>query len=211
MRVQVRKCPFTGKLFEEKDRNKYIEHLSKLRTKMQETRKYDHTRETWKKWLDAEKDNIIRVEEIPVWFLNNQRKIMDICNVLDFNSKLDKRNRFLDEDKFVSLQWDKFQYDNNASNSHRCPDNGVMNWCSKDKDKPTGYPAFTGYLSGSLVRPEKSQYSSYPYKEALNRVGIKTGTGGGPNHNFEFEFTVFLADWPRIAEGHVLDALKGEI
>lgn len=209
MRVQVRKCPFTGKLFEEKDKAKYVKHLFELRESMRSERNNERTRATWKKWLDAEKAKILRIEDIPAWFLENQRKIMDACNAIDFDSNFDRRNRFVQEDKFTKLEFETCRFDGNASNSHVCPEGGVTNWCAKEKNKPSGYPGFTGYLKGSLARPKKNQHT-YPYSEALNRVGIRTGTGGGGNNDFGYGFTIFLADWPGISEGLVFDTLKGK-
>jgi len=58
MRVQVYKCPFTGKLFEEKDKAKYVKHLLELRESMRAERNNERTRATWKKWLDAEKEKL---------------------------------------------------------------------------------------------------------------------------------------------------------
>jgi hypothetical protein len=210
MRVQVRKCPFTGELFEEKDKAKYIKHLVSLRENMREERKYDRICKTWKKWLVDEKAKIVSVHDIPNWFLANQRTIMNACNALMFNSYYHKNEKFVKEDKFTKLEFQTCSYQHNASNSHQCPDSGVTNWCAKDKTKPIGYPGFTGYLTGSLDRPAKRMHR-YPYTEALNIVGIKTGTGGGGNSDFGYGFTIFIDDWPGLKEEIVLKKLKGNI
>lgn len=209
MKIQVYKCRFTGKLFEEKDKAKYIKHLLELRESLRSQRNYERTRNTWKQWLDAERAEVRRIDDIPAWFLANQRKIMDACNAIKFDNRFDRRNAFVKEDKFTKLEWQSCRYDACTSNSHVCPDNGVSNWCAKEKSKPIGYPGYKGYLKGSLARPAKHQHT-YPYSEALNLVGIKTGTGGGGNNDFGYEFTVFLDDWPGVAEGLVFETLKGK-
>lgn len=208
MRIQVRKCPFTGEIFEEKDIKKYIKHLKELRKKMKEDRAHERIRKSWKDWLSEQKKNITSIDQIPEWFLKNQRTIMDACNAIYFDDRFERRNKFVEKDKFTKLEWENYRYNDNTSNSHVCPEGGVMNWCAKEKDKPTGYPGFKGYLRGCLERPKDRDYS-YPYSEALRLVGIKTGTGGGGNKNFGYEFTVFLDDWPGIKENVVFEKLKG--
>jgi hypothetical protein len=209
MKIQVYKCRFTGKIFEEKDRAKYIKHLRELRESLRSERNYERTRKTWKEWLAAEKAKIFKVEDVPAWFLENQRKIMDACNAIEFSSNFDRRNRFVQGDKFTKLEWETCRFEPLASNSHVNPEGGVSNWCAKDKTKPIGYPGWTGYLKGSLARPPKHQHT-YPYSEALNLVGIRTGSGGGGNDSFGYGFTIFLADWPGLSEGLVFDTLKGK-
>jgi hypothetical protein len=201
MRIQVRKCPFTGRLFEEKDIGEYLLHLKTLRENMQIARLYTRLRVSFQEWLAEEKKKITNVDMICPWFLENQRRIMDSTNAIEFPeiSKLRRRCRFVKEDKFVKLEFEDYRYDPIADNSHTCPDNGVINWCAKDPTKPIGYKGWTGYLKGSLVRPARHNHS-YPYNEALNLVGIKTGSGGGGNASFGFGFTVYLDDWPGLKE-----------
>lgn len=215
MKIVVYKCPFTGKLFEQKDKAIYAKHLSELREKQRQDREYDRLRSTWCNWLAEERANIHYVEEIPAWFLKNQRKIMDAVNALKFSSGFDRCSKFVKDDKFVNLEWERCQFTTKASNTHVCPDDGITNWGS-EKDKPAGYTGWVGYLKGSLVRPNRHNYS-YPYSEALNIVGIKTGTGGGGNINFGYGFTIFLRDWPglqhqvnEIEQDQIVHTLKGK-
>jgi hypothetical protein len=201
MRVQVRKCPFTGKIFEEKDIKKYVLHLQALRADMQTERQHERLRATFAKWLGEEKKKVTHIDMICPWFLENQRVIMDSTNAICFggDTKSERRNRFIKADKFAQLEFEHARYDPLADNSHTCPDNGVMNWCAKDPTKPIGYKGWKGYLKGSLVRPASHDYS-YPYSEALNLVGIKTGSGGGGNKSFGYGFTIYLDDWPGLKE-----------
>jgi hypothetical protein len=195
MRVMVRKCPFTGQLYEEKERKQYIEHLHDLREQMKLERRHKCIVNEWQKWLAEQKQDIKYVADIPDWFLANQRKIMDFTNDIEFASGFHRRNRFVEQDKFVKLQWEyPPKYSRLVSNTHSCPHNGVTNWGS-NPDKPVGYPGWSGNLHGSLIRPKNNEYS-YPYSEALNIVGIRTGTGGGGNKNFSYGFKIFVSDWP---------------
>lgn len=217
MRVQVRKCPFTGKIFEEKDIKKYVTHLQKLRESMQSQRRYQRLRDTFSTWLVEEKKKVTHVDMICPWFLENQRVIMESTNAICFGgqNKYSIRGRFVKEDRFAKLEFESIRYNPFSSNSHVCPDNGVTNWTGKEPGRPVGYVGWTGYLKGSLVRPDKNNYS-YPYSEALNLVGIKTGSGGGSNQSFGYGFTVFLDDWPglqvqirQMEEDLIVAKLKG--
>lgn len=195
MRVQVRKCRFTGKIFEEKDLKKYAIHLRNLRVERAEKRKLDKVRSTYTSWLNREKKKILHPEEIPAWFLKNQRKIMDAVNA-GFGERGEK---FYPTDEFVKFSFDKARYSRLASNSHVCPKGGVINWCGKDDTKPTGYPGWTTHVNGSLKR-NRNHLSNYPYAAALNAVGLKTNSGGGGNESWGYGITIFLDDWPGLKQ-----------
>lgn len=215
MKVLVYKCRFTGKLFEEKNRKKYIAHLKKLRATMAEQRRIEYTKKTFKQWLVNEKKKIHRPEDIPEWFMKNQRTIMDAMNA-GFGDGVLNRYEFYSTDKFIKLSFSNLCYNRLASNSHVRPDNGVGNWCGQDKTKPTGYKGWTGRVDGVLTRLPKHS-SSYPYAGALNAIGIKTGAGGGGNSNWGYGVTIFVDDWPglqvtadEIEQKEIIEILKGE-
>ncbi len=193
MRIQARKCPFTGAIFEEKDRKKYIKHPRTLRKNMRAAREKENLKNTWKEWLLVEKLKITRPEQIPEWFLKNQKKIMDACNAVDgahrwFNSE------FVPADEFTRLEFSGMNFSRYVSNSHSCPEGGMLNW-SGDADKPKGYIGWTTYVTGTLNRPIKHD-SEYPYSGALRLIGLHTGSGGGGNKNFGYDLKIFLDDWP---------------
>jgi hypothetical protein len=214
MKVQVRKCRFTGKIFEEKDLKKYAIHLKKLRVELAEKRRVERTKKTFKAWLNKEKKNIHRPDDIPAWFLKNQKTIMDGANAGFGNSPFDS-DKFFSSDEFTKFVFTSIRYNKNASNSHVHPDNGVGNWYGKDPSKPSGYKGWTGHVEGTLKR-SKANSSSYPYGAALNAVGIKTGSGGGGNENWGYGITLFLDDWPglkaavdEMEKDEIVSKLKG--
>lgn len=215
MRVQVRRCPFTGKIFEETDLRRYVLHLEAQRAAIHTRIREDAVRNSFQRWLNVEKSKLLNVSMIPEWFLDNQEKIKDAANAIlfDRNSRWERSRMFVPQDRFAKLEWEHARYNALCSNSHECPDNGVTNWGS-NPNLPTGYPGWTGYLKGSLVRPKNAQ--GYPYSEALRVVGIKTGSGGGGNESFGYSFTLFLADWPglndqvrQMEEDAIISKLKG--
>lgn len=214
MRVQVRKCRFTGKIFEEKDLKKYAIHLKKLRIEMAEARHLAKVRTTFKAWLKAEKKAIRHPDEIPAWFLKNQRKIMDAVNA-GFGDRAFESDRFFNTDEFTKFSFESVRYSKTVSNTHVCPKGGVMNWGCKD-DLPKGYPGWTTHVNGALKR-NKNHMGSYPYSGALNAVGLRTGSGGGGNESWGYGISIFLADWPGLQQTilemeaeEIVARLKGE-
>jgi len=207
MKVQVRKCRFTGKIFEEKDLKKYALHLKKLRIEMKEKREEDRVKKDWIKWLKAERKRIKTIDEIVPWFLANQKRIMYAANAMGHRFSSDKF--YPETDSFTKMVLG-VRYNPLASNSHRCPDNGITNWCGKNPNPsdPTSYKGWTGNIAGTLTRAKKNNYS-YPYGEALKIVGLKTGSGGGGNENWNYGVTIFLDDWPGLK--HEIDLTEQEL
>lgn len=209
MRVQVRKCPFTGKIFEEKDIVQYVLHLLNVRAEHQKIRKEKRVRDTWESWLRESKKSITHVDEIAPWFLENQATIM--AAVSAFNTGRPSE-AFDSSDKFLGLQL-KLKWNDSCSNSHVAPEGKPTNWDGRE-GTVKGYPGFIGTLNGQLSRGNFD--SKYPYGDAYRLVGLKTGSGGGGNKNHGFGVTVFLDDWPGLQaqvdgqlQDAVVDRLKG--
>lgn len=144
------------------------------------------------------------IADVVPWFLKNQKHIMEATNAIVFTSGYDKkyhRGFVPPTDNFKDVKFSNLNFNYCVSNTHHCPDNGVTNWGRKEEHGIFGYPGWRGDISGSLVRNRKHMYS-YPASEALNLVGLKTGSGGGGNERWNFEVYIFLADWP---------GLQGEI
>lgn len=166
----------------------------------------------WKSWLKAEKLKITHPSQIPDWFLTNQKKIMEGANATP-GIKYWHYPKFVEQDNFEGLCFDSCLFKELVSNSHSCPEDGIENFM-RDPSKPLGYVGWTGYLAGSLKRPSGLD-SSYPYGAALNAVGIHTGSGGGGNRHFRYDFRIYVADWPglqaeadRILNQMRLDAIR---
>jgi hypothetical protein len=212
MKIQAWKCPYTGNLFELEDRAKYVACRRKGRKAFLAQQEKEKIRDTWKEWLRAEKLKITRPEQIVDWFLTNQKTIMAAYNAIDgWHRHFD--DKFVPEDNFSKLEFTRLTFSETVSNSHSCPEDGVRNFMC-EPDKPRGYIGWTGYLNGSLDRPAKHN-ASYPYSGALQLVGIHTGSGGGGNKSFSYDFKIFLGDWPglqaevdRILNQKRLDAIR---
>lgn len=197
MRVQVRKCRYTGKIFEEKDLKKYAIHLRNLRAERAEKRKLDKVRATFTAWLNREKKKILHPEDIPAWFLKNQRKIMDAVNA-GFGDRAFSSDGFFNTDEFTKFSFESVRYSKTVSNTHVCPKGGVLNW-SREDDKPKGYPGWNTHVNGTLKR-NKNHMGSYPSSGALNAVGLRSGSGGGGNESWGYGISIFLEDWPGLKQ-----------
>lgn len=205
MRIQVRKCPFTGQIFEEKDIQKYIDHLHSLRKEFKEERRLNRIRSEFDNWLLKEKQQIIDTNLIVPWILSNQRYLMDAFNKIGIKTF---DNKFFKNDVIERLSI-TYIFGSNVSNSHSCPKNGVENWCARDKSLPTGYPGYRLSISGSLLRDGKHN-SSYPMYDFFKMIGLYAGTGGGGNKDFHWDGQLFLADWPGLGQDEVIKRLKGQ-
>lgn len=193
MKVTVNKCPDTGKLFE--DDKEYKTHRDKMRREKLAAAKDKKVKDTFFHWLAEEKKLITSVDMIPAWFLKNQRIIMDAFNV---GCRGTGHNgfwvKFKDTDEFTKFKITGVYYSRSVSNSHSCPRNGVTNWGGQRVGAPNGYPGWSVRVAGSLFRLPKDG-SEYPYGDALNLIGIHTGTGGGGNESWGYDAKIFLDDW----------------
>lgn len=197
MRIEARKCPFTGKVFEESKKKAYIQHLAEVRKDLRAKRHVTHVRLVFHTWLAEERAKVRRVQDLPQWFMDNQRILMDAHNAeipsgYVFTSFDEK---FVMEDIFENVTINlRDGFTENVSNSHVCPDNGITNF-GGEAGRPKGYPGWQGVIKGTLKRPKKLN-GRYPYSNALNLAGFKTGSGGGGNENWSYEVRIFLDDWP---------------
>lgn len=212
MRIQVRKCPFTGKIFEEHDMKKYVKHLNNIREKKKDERKVISLRNEADNWLLEEKSKITHLDQISEWALDNQIKIMELCNaVIPARYPGDKPLFDTSTDRFNYIELTG-TYSKLVSNSHSCPKNGVRNWCNEHKNLPTGYPGYSGRIEGRLDRSIKDR-NRYPYSDFLHFIGINTLSGGGGNEVWRYGVTIFLSDWPamqrELEEQIILSKLKG--
>jgi len=165
---------------------------------MKEKRRLEKIKNTFKDWLHEEKLKIYHPSDIPAWFLDNQQTIMDAwnagCRPID-TFGCSGEDKFYNTDKFENVKFTgNSVFQDLLSNTHSCPDNGTTNFM-RDPDKPRGYPGWSAYIKGALIRNKKHN-GSYPYSGALKLVGLKTGTGGGGNADWGYSVSIFLADWP---------------
>lgn len=205
MKVVVNKCPHTGALFE--DDSEYATHMRSMQRKIAEKARDQKIKDTWRDWISNEKKAIIHPDMIIPWIIDNLDRIKIAYNTGIRSKRMTgwSSDKVYDSDKFDKLEFVNLQYSNNVSNSHVEPEDGVGNWCGRNKDKPTGYPGWHGRIRGSFIR-EKKYNSCYPYSDLLNLVGLKTGSGGGGNESWGYDVSIFVLDWPGLK--HEIDIIE---
>jgi len=195
MKIQIYQCRFTKKLFQLDQKEEYIAHLKDLRARKKDNRKHNRKRRDFESWFKSEKEKITGIEELEEWILINFSKIVKFYNALNFHSQF--RGKL---EKF-SL---KTTHNTYASNTHSAPNGKKTNWLGST-DLPRGYPGYIGNMSGVFENHKHSGVSNI-----WKFIDIHTGTGSGGN-NFQYSVTIWIDDWPGIAEQYVFKKLKGEI
>lgn len=133
--------------------------------------------------------------------------------------KLDKDGEPI---KLVGLQWD-IHFDNEVSNSHSCPLNGVTNWSARDDNKPTHYRGWSGRVWVRFA-DEISGWGSDIVEPSLIYVGTG-GFGGymGPWEHlssaifrdgmfkrpvcYSWDCKIWLDDWPELEKWIMFEQL----
>lgn len=204
MKILVNKCPDTGKLFE--DDEEYKKYRRQLLREKRAAERYETEKAEALQWITDEKLKISKVEQIPVWVLEHQAKLMEIYNKY---GPAYYEGKFVKEDIFTKFEFRNVRFNYLVSNTHSCPHNGVTNWhCNNDK--PRGYIGWQGRIEGALSRPH-SKRSTYPYTGFCKFLGIHTGTGGGGNSSWGFDIKIFLADWPGLQQEYTDIVFEEEV
>lgn len=215
-KINARKCPKTGKLFEtdkayrihiiglRKNLNKKRPHKIRMRECMQRRKRL---RTQMRDELDAIRD----INELECYVKNNFGRIMTAYN---------GGGEPIIHAMLKDLKMEEFELRINfhecVSNSHASPRNGKTNWGGRDPDLPRGYPGFSGHVSYALnFDPEKSPKRGNLCLDAhrgLGWAGIHTGGGGGRGNNkFEYGVNIYLSDFDGLQKLYFKDKLAGEI
>ena len=108
----------------------------------------------------------------------------------------------------------------NVSCSHNAPIGGKTNWGGQEKDIPSSYPGFSGWIKGKssdsnfsitdAIDGQERRFSrKFKYKNPIR--GIHTGCFNGGEF-FSGELYLFLSDFPILYEKyHEAVALKGKV
>lgn len=187
------KCRFDGKIFASSEKKAYVKYLKNIRKNMKTAREDKRTKDNTREQLSIIKLEVTDVNMIAPWIMKHEAFLIKACNVLNLNGFL--FDEFKPNDKYTNVEIGGLFYNENTSNSHVCPHNGVTNWGDKNPDLPTGYPGWYGRLGGSLYRDKKNM-NSYPYSSVFKLIGVHTGSGGGGNERFSYDCKIFVADWP---------------
>lgn len=206
-KITVRKCPKTKKLFE--NDTAYGKHLVALRLQTNETRFVQRNRKRLTDSIRAKVAVLKSISEIEAYVADNFGNIM----VAYHGSSDLEVHGILRETRLENLNL-SVSYLERCSNTHRCPRDGVTNF-SCDDDKPRGYPGWYGRITFDIANdPGVSKHKKLRslwirITDALEFVGIHTGTGGGGNP-YSYDVTLFVNDFEALKKMAFEDALKGQ-
>lgn len=204
-RVSVFRCPFTEEIFF--GESEYLEHLRHRRKMNHEMWRLKRRRDAEYKLLREQLDTIENIRALEHFVRLNFKSII-LANIPEPD-----RNNIRALNDLVLKDFElKVSYRESCSNTHCCPRNGVKNW-SCHSDKPHGYPGFHGRVSWKMVEPldrDPNNYRDYRFDEAIRKIGIHPGTGGGSGDYRGYDVTIFIDDFPAIARRVFAAKLAGE-
>lgn len=134
------------------------------------------TKFNFKSWLENEKLKLKTIDQIPQWFLTNQKILMDEFNSICIGHGV-FFDKFFENDTFTKFDLRPIRLNFDFDNTYwRC------------------------YIKSSLNRDVRFQYKNYPTSGILRMIGIKTFSGGGSNIDIGYSCEIHLKDWPGFKE-----------
>lgn len=206
MKIQVHKCRFTGKLFE--NRKDFIKHLKVLRKEFRSEREFNRVKRSRDDFFRNMRETVSSAAELEQFIRDNWK--MFCWNSVVVEREMWRRKVKVNEDLYPLLEDVSItlKYSHSISNTHNCPINGgVTNW-SGDNDKPRSYPGWSGDIHYTISYPGKVPEGMGFPSDIFKKTGIEIGGGGGSLNSFSFSLTLFFADWPQLAKRVTYDLLK---
>ena len=189
MKATVDKCPWTGKLFE--DRIKYAKHLKSVRNELKLNRE--------KARIQANLDNMVAelyglgtTDEIAAWLTANYMKIAKIKGP----RWASRKPYILTDDDYVEFEIPPMTFSERCSTTH----------CAPLGQKHTGWHRETnphvpeaGWRGRIILRPKGNAYHrEYVETNWLKELGVNSGGGGGGPDKLSYELTLFTKDFPKL-------------
>jgi hypothetical protein len=164
-------------------------------------RKNETIKNNFHSWLRNEKLNIKRIDQIPEWFLKNQRTIPDAvnagCKPVD-KSVFIRNEEFFEHDYINTFYFESIAYWKNIVQRTGFSEH-IVNTTLNTNFETKNF-AWTGYVSVSMIRDQINTSRNYPISAALNLIDIITGSGGGGNLNCGYSIAIHLKDWPGLID-----------
>lgn len=189
--VSAWKCPRSNKLFLTK--KKYLAYLKKTARKELDERIYRKKINGIKSQFAEMRETCSTATEIEEWIKAHADLFWYWAyerEVGRFGCDYIKKPKTPPVFSSISIRG---TFQERCSNTHSCPLNGVTNWECED-DKPSGYPGFYGRIT-FCIEPDSPGFGGDIFKG----TGINTGSGGGRNKSLSYDVTLFLDDWPALA------------
>jgi hypothetical protein len=195
-----------GRIFE--DKKKYNSHLRKLAASRREKEKIKRLQNLQQQWWE---DNFYhKVKSIA----QLQAAILEHANVFAANA-LKHCDHIKKLPSPILVKFNKFDlsYQDEVSNSHSCPHDGVTNWGGLG-NVPTSYPGWRGRFDYDTAWFKEFSFVYAGSSELWKNTRIHTGSGGGgyfklhegsKTHglqNFGYEIRMYASDWPAMATAY---------
>jgi hypothetical protein len=194
MKITVRKCPWTKKLFESD--KKYATHLVSLREEHRVNREFTQVLNEHEQIFQWAAHNVRDVDDFEKWMQLNWPHLVMRSWAIDFKKwkKLLPKKVLIGELSNVSMVQIS-RDDEQPSNSHSCPCGGVTNFC-RDPNLPRSYPGWRFRLSFAFVGTKLPSFVSDIFRDTI----VKTGNGGGSDQSYTTEITLWADDWPAMRD-----------
>lgn len=180
MKIQVRKCGFTGKLFV--DDQTYLQHLKYLRNKQRRNREHKRVTASWNAAIDQIRHECIQFEELQEWLNQHCPTLLAMHD--------HRRGRSPKQHKGVKLQFKfiRMNFSKKVRNTHSAPRSGVTNWY-RASSAPTGYPGWCGRI---LIHG-LDLFDGF-VSDLFTDTCIHVGAGGLGS----YEVKLWADDWPNL-------------
>ena len=203
--IQAYKSDSDGKLFE--DKSKYISHLKKLASVRRAKKQQQKVESEREKFLDI-MGQVQSIEDLEKFIKDNWKWFW--INASKHNSWRGKNSIHFHE--YVQVYFSNLVWTEKVSNSHSCPRGGVQNFDTRsehNKDKPTGYPGWSGTVK-IKVRPPMTKHGgklymldgwgSYYFADTIINTGSGGGGGGKDCREYSYEVRLYAVDFPVMYE-----------
>lgn len=197
------KCPWTGEVFGTK--KGYVSHLRVLR----EDRIHTNIRKKIRNKIFEELINQSSFEKIIEWIETHPEFLFDGIIQSGRDRWGDRRGHL--RDKFwIKITYLDVRWADTVSNSHSSPRGGTTNWGGRDTLKD-GSPAPRGYAGWSGRIEFQLSHDLGFGSDAMQPLGIHTGTGGGTSGNrYGYDVKFFASDWPGLEKTRLFEIIKNE-
>lgn len=181
MKITVHKCPWSGKLFE--DRKKYAKHLKVLRKEQAERREYARVAATFDQWI-APLYQLQTTDEIADWLTEN------FHIVAKHYGKGEKWGRKIKvkPDTGYKFKISNCKVKNDYATTHTAPlGEKTSGWGQETKYEP----AWVGRISVTFTGSGYELFNT----DFLRAIGVNSGSGGGGETGLAYEVNFYIKDF----------------
>lgn len=193
--VKVRKCPFSGQLFEEAE--DYAKHLRRMRRHNHDKYYLNSNKKIWIDYLREKRNTLIGMDAIFEWISEDMDNILPMIYKARMPATFASYDKDYDEWVGKNFKFGKIyvnhkrgiqlKYRAEIATTHDAPINGIK---SNMADRSTPYHYYEGF-DGDFKAEFEGRFS-FGILSVLRVCAIHISCGGGDYGQFH----VYLDDWP---------------